>query len=67
MPDTITSVLSVDPPDLTVGERPIPTTLARIVSRCLEKSPEVRFQSTRDLAFALESLSSGIRPTNEAD
>jgi serine/threonine protein kinase len=33
-----------------------PTALARIVRRCLEKQPEDRFESARDLAFALESL-----------
>jgi Tol biopolymer transport system component len=31
--------------------------LERIVARCLEKSREARFQSARDLAFALKSLS----------
>ena len=31
--------------------------LARIVSRCLEKMPESRFQSARDLAFGLDMLS----------
>ena len=31
--------------------------LARIAVRCLEKQPEERFQSARDLAFALEALS----------
>src|SRR4029077_7516776 len=29
--------------------------LERLVRRCLEKSPERRFQNARDLAFALES------------
>ena len=31
--------------------------LVRIVQHCLEKKPEQRFQSTRDLAFDLETLS----------
>ena len=54
-PETMTAILKEDPP--------APLTLAwrwrqpsqRIVRRCLEKRPEQRFQSTRDLVFALES------------
>ncbi|HZW88862.1 MAG TPA: protein kinase family protein, partial [Myxococcaceae bacterium] len=34
----------------------IPAPLARIVSRCLAKDPNQRFQSARDLAFALEAI-----------
>lgn len=56
--DTMTAILKEDPPDLPAAERHIPAGLERIVDRCLEKSPSARFQSTRDLAFALEALSS---------
>jgi Tol biopolymer transport system component len=55
--DAMTAILKEDPPDLPVAERHIPPALERIVDRCLEKSPAARFQSTRDLAFALEALS----------
>ena len=34
----------------------IPLSLVRIVQRCLHKEPEARFQSARELALALESL-----------
>jgi Tol biopolymer transport system component len=34
----------------------VPGPIARIVSRCLEKDPAARFQSTRDLTFALDAL-----------
>jgi Tol biopolymer transport system component len=56
--DTMSAILKDDPPDLPIADRNIPPALARIVDRCLEKSPTARFQSTGDLAFALEALSS---------
>ena len=53
--ETMAAILKEDPPE------PLPTTvppaLERIVSRCLEKTRETRFQSARDLAFGLEVLS----------
>jgi hypothetical protein len=54
--DAMTAIVKDHPPDLPVAERKIPPALVRITDRCLEKSPAARFQSTRDLAFALESL-----------
>jgi hypothetical protein len=56
--DTVSAVLNEDPPDLTSAERAIPPILERTLRRCLEKSPQERFQSARDVAFALEDLSS---------
>ena len=53
--DTLSAILEKDPPELT-AERKVPPSLARIVERCLEKNPAARFQSTRDLTFALEAL-----------
>jgi eukaryotic-like serine/threonine-protein kinase len=55
--DTISAILDKNPPELPVADRCISPALARIVSRCLEKNPAVRFQSAGDLAFALEGLS----------
>ena len=55
--DAMTAILKEDPPALPTTDRHIPQPLAHIVNRCLEKEPGSRFQSTRDLAFALESLS----------
>jgi eukaryotic-like serine/threonine-protein kinase len=55
--ETMTAVLKDDPPELSDSGRVIPPTLERIVRRCLEKSPEQRFQSARDLSFALSALS----------
>ncbi len=56
--DTMTAILTKDPPDLDTSRLSISHGLDRIVRRCLEKTPELRFQSANDLAFALENLSS---------
>jgi len=55
--ETMTAVLKEDPPELTETGRPVPPSLDRIVRRCLEKRPEQRFQSAKDLSFALSALS----------
>ncbi len=55
--ETMTAVLKEEPPELSAPLRPIPPALERIVRRCLEKNPEQRFQSARDLSFALSALS----------
>jgi Tol biopolymer transport system component/tRNA A-37 threonylcarbamoyl transferase component Bud32 len=53
--DRASAILKEDPPDLLTSERNIPAALDRVVRHCLEKDPEHRFQSARDLAFHLES------------
>lgn len=55
--DTISAILREDPPDLSTTNRGINPALERVVNHCLEKSPDERFNSARDLAFALEALS----------
>jgi serine/threonine protein kinase len=55
--ETMTAILKEDPPELSLTGRPISPALERMVRRCLEKNPLQRFQSARDLAFNLESLS----------
>ncbi len=59
--DTMAAILKDDLPALGT---PVAPALERIVLRCLEKSRESRFQSARDLAFALECLSG--TPTGSA-
>jgi len=56
--DTMAAILRDDPPELEGNSRPIPLALRRIIDHCLEKAPSRRFQDARDVAFALESLSS---------
>ena len=54
--ETMTAILREDPPELSELTQPVSPGLERIVRRCLEKAPEQRFQSAKDLAFALEAL-----------
>ena len=55
--DTITAILTKEPPDLSQTNKEVHPGLDRIVRHCLEKNPEERFESARDLAFDLEALS----------
>ena len=55
--ETMTAVLKEDPPEISNQIHPVSPALDRIVRRCLEKNPEQRFQSARDLSFALGALS----------
>ena len=55
--ETVAAILGPEPPTLAASGVAVPGALDRIVMRCLAKRREDRFQSARDLAFALESLS----------
>jgi WD40 repeat protein len=54
--ETMSAILTYDPPELPES---IPLPVVRIVHRCIEKSADLRFQSVRDLGFALQVLSGG--------
>jgi eukaryotic-like serine/threonine-protein kinase len=55
--DTMTAVLREEPATSHLEEAAIPPGYQDIVKHCLEKDPENRFQSAKDLAFALQTLS----------
>jgi Tol biopolymer transport system component len=62
--EVMAATLRADPPELPAG---VPHALRQIVGRCLEKNPEERFQSARDLAFALRQLTgSSVTPVDVA-
>ena len=54
--DLIAAIVSTDPPPANVLRPDVPATLDCVIHRCLQKAPEDRFQSARDLAFALDAL-----------
>ena len=55
-PETMAAILREEPEALSASNPNINPSLERIVNRCLDKKPDRRFQSTPDLAFALEAL-----------
>jgi serine/threonine protein kinase len=55
--ETMHAILKEDPPDLVETNRRLSPALERIVRHCLEKRPEQRFHTERDLGFALDALS----------
>jgi TolB-like protein/Tfp pilus assembly protein PilF len=57
--ETMAAILRDRPPALDSAAVGIPAGLDALVDRCLEKDPDARFQSARDLSFALRSLLSG--------
>jgi serine/threonine-protein kinase len=59
--DTISAILTEEPAELSGTVEGLSPGLERIARRCLEKDPEARFQSARDLAFALKE--SAVLPT----
>jgi Tol biopolymer transport system component len=62
--DTMSAILREEPPELS-GTRPdLSPALDRIIRHCLEKEPNERFQTARDVAFALTSLSGSATSTS---
>jgi eukaryotic-like serine/threonine-protein kinase len=59
--DTMHAILKQDPPEL---PETVPAGMRQIVAHCLEKDPANRFQSARDLGFALSQTGtqSGMVP-----
>jgi eukaryotic-like serine/threonine-protein kinase len=56
--ETMNAILKEDPAPVDGDQAQLlPPALDRIVLHCLEKNPEERFQSARDIAFDIESLS----------
>ncbi len=55
--ETIAAILMQEPPELSESGRNIPVALDHVVRHCLEKDRDNRFQSARDVAYALSEAS----------
>lgn len=54
--ETVAAILKEDPVPVTETDRKIPVDLDQILFHCLEKNPDARFQTARDLSFALRQV-----------
>jgi serine/threonine protein kinase/tetratricopeptide (TPR) repeat protein len=62
--ETMSSILRDTPRDLTAMGAQVPSELDRLIAHCLDKNPQARCQSARDLAFHLKAMvSSGADAT----
>src|SRR6476659_5284433 len=59
--EVLAAILRDEPPDLSGDQAP--AELVGVIRHCLLKKPEQRFQSARDLAFALKAIGSGSAVT----
>jgi serine/threonine protein kinase len=64
--DSLSAILTDNPDVFTLSEKLIPYELARVIQRCLEKKREERFQSARDLSFALRAVGTSTALSFEA-
>ena len=55
--ETMAAIMLQEPPELSESGRNIPVTLDHIVKHCLEKDRDNRFQTAKDVAFALSEAS----------
>jgi hypothetical protein len=60
--ETMNAILKEDPPAITINDTAVGPALRHLTEHCLEKQPEERFQSARDLAFNLETLRAASDP-----
>ena len=57
--DTMAAILNAEPDEASASVASFPASLVSITARCLQKNPESRFQTARDLSFALKEVLRG--------
>src|SRR5277367_2907517 len=61
--ELISSILRDNPPSVTDARPELPSDLARVIRRCLEKDPRYRMQTARDVSNEFRDLVRTTRPT----
>jgi serine/threonine protein kinase len=65
--ETMNAILKTDPLEQPVATVALAGPIEPLVRHCLEKQPDERFQSARDLAFQLQAIASGAQTTSSAE
>jgi serine/threonine-protein kinase len=65
--DTMSAILNEQPPAISETRTDLPPAIELIIGQCLNKDPEHRFDSARDVAFALGALSQSQSGVQEED
>jgi serine/threonine-protein kinase len=58
--ETLSAIVNAEPPPVQSLNPRVPVPLRQIVARCLSKSPDARYASTRDLERALQQVRSAV-------
>jgi Tol biopolymer transport system component len=64
--ETLSAILKEEPAEIDALAERLPPGVVRLLQHCLEKRPEDRYQSTRDLAFDLQTLAGGASASGRA-
>ena len=65
--ETMSAILKEDPPEVVFSASGVSPALDRVTRRCLEKNREERFQSARDVTFALDAVSNASGASARVD
>ncbi|MHC4695257.1 MAG: protein kinase domain-containing protein [Planctomycetota bacterium] len=65
--ETVAAILRDAPPSLSESEVDLPGELDRVITHCLEKEAPQRFQSMRDVAFALRRITEDAQASRTND
>ena len=65
--ETMSAILKADPLEIPAASVAITGPIEPLLRHCLEKQPEERFQSARDLAFQVQAIAAGALSTGSVE